>query len=132
MATVAEEGMTVTSEPQKWIVVGKPSNTRNGLKQGPTFSNLTKKTKTTRRIILVQSPKSPALTSPLQARNNINRAFAQNGIKGPVVNAVAKTFNSNIAITTADEYNADFLIEKKFSLGASHSSPGHSKRSTVV
>lgn len=62
---------------------------------------------------VIQSPGSNPDIRPLLARNTINKAFAENGVKGPVVNVVAKTNNSNIAIRTTKDYTADFFLEKK-------------------
>lgn len=113
MASVAASGIASDSKPLEWTVVGKKLNANPDRKQGPVNPVPAAKMKTIRRVILVQADNAQPLTSPLLVRNNINRAFTQHGVKGPVVSVVAKTTNNNIAISTTEEYNADFLLEKK-------------------
>ena len=109
MAQVANQGQSTTSAPQEWTVVGKKQN-------GPSDRNLHPaqgKAKAARRVIFIQKADTNLDISPLKDRNLLNNAFAAKGIKGPVVNLVSKTSSGNIAITTTEEYTADFFLEKK-------------------
>lgn len=109
MAMTARKGITQTAGPLEWTVVGKKHSGQQEKKASPSKS----KEKTIRRVILVQDPSAHTQFTPLHARNTINKAFSTEGVKGPVVNAVSKTKNGNIAITTTNEYTADFFLEKK-------------------
>ncbi|CAJ2645491.1 unnamed protein product [Trifolium pratense] len=110
MASVASKGAFKSNTPQDWMVVG---NTANNLKKDNINTNQSKpKSKSIRRIILMQQPGTETEANPLLARNTINSAFTAKGIKGLVVNVVAKTKN-NISVTTTEDYSADFFLEEK-------------------
>lgn len=109
LASVAMNGVENASKMQEWTTVGK--------KTTPSQARMThasqQKIKDTRRLILIQDPMQLIDISPLDIRNRINKAFADNNIKGPVVNLIARTKNNNICISTTTDYNAEFLLEKK-------------------
>lgn len=109
MAAIAAHGSLQSSSPLEWTVVGKKQSQNTNNQNQPSA----KKPKLTRRVILIQRLESSTKIQPLAARNTINNAFALRGIKGPVVNVVAKTNNNNIAITMTEDYSADFFLEKK-------------------
>lgn len=113
MAAIAGNGVAHGTDPLEWTLVGTNGKPQPKSKQSTNPPVPVNKPKTVRRVILVQAPESPPLDSPITVRNRINHAFAKSNINGPVVRAVAKTSNKNIVITTTEEYNADFLIEKK-------------------
>ncbi|KAI1004884.1 hypothetical protein K3495_g3338 [Podosphaera aphanis] len=49
---------------------------------------------------------------PLQVRDKINQAFKAKRVEGPVVAIVSNTRKENIALTTTDQYSAEFFMEK--------------------
>src|SRR5260370_255114 len=51
--------------------------------------------------------------SPLASRNALNKAFAEKGIKGPVVTSVTKSLGQNLVVTSTSPFTADFLLEKQ-------------------
>lgn len=108
MASIAGKNMESSNQCYEWTVVGKKTSA-----QAKVTHPTQPKTKKTRRVILIQNPSETTTVSPLQARNHINQAFSAKGVKGPVIALVSKTHGNNIAITTTDEYTADFFIEKK-------------------
>lgn len=65
------------------------------------------------RLILVRSVPIPPDFSPLALRNAFNQAFANKGVKGPVVNTVTKTLSQNLVVSTTSQFSADFLLEKE-------------------
>jgi hypothetical protein len=51
--------------------------------------------------------------SPLATRNALNKAFADKGIKGPVVALVSRSRTENLVITTTPGFTADFLVQNE-------------------
>jgi hypothetical protein len=64
------------------------------------------------RVILIQDSTTKQKFSPLQVRDKINQAFRVRGVEGPVVAIVSSTRKENIALTTTEQYSAEFLMEK--------------------
>jgi hypothetical protein len=96
---------TNIAKPQEWTVVGN--------KPKPAKADLLPKAKdTSKRLILIGSNTTTSF-SPLAARNAINTAFANKGIKDPVVASVTKTLSNNLVVTTTSLFSASFLLEKQ-------------------
>ena len=107
-ASIAAKGAN-TFSTQEWTLVGKPKPTT-------TTKPIPKATKPTKenRLILVKSATGTSTSfSPLATRNAFNKAFADKGIKGPVVTSVTKTLTQNLVVTTTSPFTADYLLEKQ-------------------
>jgi hypothetical protein len=65
------------------------------------------------RLILVRSAATPLDFSSLALRNAFNKAFADKGVKGPVVNTITKSLGQNLVVSTTSQFSADFLLEKQ-------------------
>ena len=106
-ATIATTGARPSPSPQEWTTVGhKP--------KPPPKPVQPVKPASSRRLILVKSATGTHSTfSPLAVRNAFNKAFADKGVKGPVVTSVTKSLTQNIVVTTTSSYTADFLLEKR-------------------
>lgn len=110
MASVVTSGTNASaSKSQEWTTVAKkPSKPSQSTTEAP------KQPKATTRLILIKSSSGGNTSfSPLAIRNAFNSAFEKSGVKGPVVNTVAKTRNQNIAVTTTATFTASYLLEKK-------------------
>lgn len=70
------------------------------------------RTRICRRLILLMEPETEAPV-PVTIRDNINRAFKDKGVSGPVIALVSITTNNNVALTTTHEFSADFLLEQQ-------------------
>jgi hypothetical protein len=108
-ASIASKGAS-NSTSQEWTIVGQPKPTIIKPSQKPKPAS-----KENRLILVKSSIGTSASFSPLATRNALNKAFANKGIKGPVVTSVTKSFTSgqNLVITTTSPYTADFLLEKQ-------------------
>jgi hypothetical protein len=105
-ATIAAT-KTPNSTTTEWTQVGKkPNHTKARLVNNkPTKSN---------RLILVKSAIGTTTDfSPLALRNAFNKAFADKGVKGPVITTVSKTLNQNIVVTTTSSFSAQYLLDKQ-------------------
>lgn len=106
-AAVATQGNKSTTNTQEWTVV-------NNAKADKPFRGNKKAEMDKRRLILIQSKNTNSQPfSSLSIRNQINTAFEEAGILGPVIISVSKTLNENIVITTSESFTAQFLLEKK-------------------
>jgi hypothetical protein len=93
---------SIAGNGQEWTLV-KPKT--KPLKAG--------KTTKPNRLILVRSIATPPDFSPLALRNAFNKAFADKGVKGPVINTVTKSLGQNLVISTTSQFSADYLLEKQ-------------------
>jgi hypothetical protein len=107
-ASVAAKGTEPSPTAKEWTLVGKAK---------PATSKLAPKAikppKENRLILVKSATGTSASFSPLAARNTFNKAFADKGIKGPVVTSVTKSLSQNIVVTTTSPFTADFLLEKQ-------------------
>jgi hypothetical protein len=108
LAQIASQGaIQTTSTPQEWKLVQKRTTKSSEEASKP-------QPKACKRLILYQAPKdstSPIL--PLTLRNAFNKAFADKGVQGPVVNTISRTRSNNIVVTTTSSFSAAYLLEKK-------------------
>ncbi|RDL34488.1 uncharacterized protein BP5553_07616 [Venustampulla echinocandica] len=103
-ASVANQGSGAPKTPQEWTLVGRKLKLTSPPKSERSSPN---------RLIVTQTPGTTTSFSPLVARNALNKAFTDKGIKGPVVISVTRSLKRNLVITTTPNYTADFLIEKR-------------------
>jgi hypothetical protein len=71
------------------------------------------KPKKSNRLILVKSTGQATSFSPLALRNAFNKAFADKGVKGPVVTSISKSLGQNLVVTTTSQFSAEYLLENQ-------------------
>lgn len=112
-ASVASQGAKPSDTiAQEWTIVGKqkaPASTPK-VAEKPTRPS---KDKSNRLILIKSSTGTSPNFSPLTTRNALNKAFADKGIKGPVVLSVTRSILQNLVITTASPFTAEFLLDKQ-------------------
>lgn len=79
-------------------------------KKGPAVLS-PQKALTLRKLVLIKPQIQQGDTS-LTIRNNINNAFARQGVSTPVVASVGKSEAGNLVLTTTLEFNAQYLLDK--------------------
>ncbi|KAH8585311.1 hypothetical protein B0O99DRAFT_714823, partial [Bisporella sp. PMI_857] len=79
--------------PQEWTLVKSKQKTKSSIELSKTKAkNL--------RLVLVTSLDVATKFSPLALRNAFNQAFANKGVKNPVVNTITKSMSQNLVVTT--------------------------------
>lgn len=72
-----------------------------------------KKAKYERRLVLIkQSETAYDSYSPLQLRNDLNAAFKSKYNANPVISTITKSLTNNLIITTTEEFNAKWVLER--------------------
>lgn len=105
-ASIAAKGAS-TAATQEWTTTGQLKATTKAPEKAKPVS------KANRLILVKTSTGTSTSFSPLATRNALNKAFAEKGIKGPVVTSVTKSLGQNLVVTSTSPFTADFLLEKQ-------------------
>lgn len=108
-ASVAKQQNKLAATSEGWETVSYAK------RASPTTAPTPKRPRqTNNRLVLLQTaPLTTSHFSPIQLRNELNKAFAAKGIAGPVVATVTRSISQNIVVTTTPGFSASFLLEKK-------------------
>ncbi|RDL42413.1 uncharacterized protein BP5553_02392 [Venustampulla echinocandica] len=103
-ASIANQGSKASDRPQEWTLVGRKPKQATPPKSERSSPN---------RLIVTQTPGTTTSFSPLAARNALNKAFTDKGIKGPVVISVNLNRSAEAtesALQLAVETKVDILL----------------------
>jgi hypothetical protein len=92
--------------PQEWTLVKSKQKAKSSIELSKTKAK-------DLRLVLVTSSDVATKFSPLALRNAFNQAFANKGVKNPVVNTITKSMGQNLVVTTTSQFSASYLIEKQ-------------------